>query len=563
MMRRLMLALSIGAACVPSAQAQERADLSLTNGVILPADGSAVVHSTIVVRDGRVLAVGGAELLERYRADRLIDLQGRLVVPGFNDTSMSIRGESPRQVDLAGSQSVAEIGVRIARRAEELGPGEWVTGSGWIETDLAEERRPDKQDLDAAAPDNPVVISWDGDAVLANGRALTEAQITSDTTAPEGGEIELDVGRQPTGVLRGTARHLVERLVPRPTATEVRRSFVARLRRLPSMGITSLVQTAVNRRGMQEWEDVYAAYGQDLPRAAVRFAVRGDAEWAAHALRELGKVTGDGDERLRVGALHVAVDGGFERSAAWTLEPYGDRPDFSGQPAIAEDELFALVKDAHELGWQIGVQTVGDAAVQMAVDVLTRVLDESPRYDHRHYVSGVAVLPPPETMMTMAIHGILIAQQPNLTYRTEERYAPYLSGERFYANHPLRTPMHYDLLLAFGSAAQPIDPLLGLYAATTRRGRSDVVYEPNERLTMAEAITAYTRHGAYLTFEEHSKGTLVPGMLADLVVLSEDLLAIDPLHTMEAVIDLTVIDGRIVYEREGHGLRPRIGAAAW
>ena len=452
--------------------------------------------------------------------------------------------------------------IRIRRKAEALGPGEWVTAAGWSEADLAEGRRPHKQDLDVAAPDNPVLISWERDGVLANGRALRVAEITGDTASPEGGEIELDVGRQPTGVLRGTARGLAERLIPRPTTTELRRSFLAQLRSLLAKGITSLVQGVENARGMQEWEDVYTLYGHDLPRAAVRFAVKSNAQRAATAMRKLGKVTGDGDERLRVGALSVVVDAGFGESAAWTLEPYPDRLDFYGRPAIAEDELFALVKDAHELGWQIGFQTIGDAAVQMTVDVLARVLDESPRHDHRHYVSGFAVLPPPETMLTMASRDILIAQQPNLTYSAEERYKPYLFGDRFYTNNALRTPMNYGVLMAHGSAAQPIDPLLGLYAATTRRGRSGEVYAPNERLTMAEAIAGYTHHGAYLTFDERIKGTLVPGMLADLVVLSENLLITDPLRTMEAVVDLTVLGGRVLYEREGHSAQSRNRAAS-
>ena len=548
-MQRLILALSIGAVCTALVQAQDRADLSLSNGVVFPADGSAAVYSTIVIRDGRVLALGGAELLERYRADRVIDLRGRLVVPGFNDTSMSIGGVSPRSVDLTGSRSIAEIGFRIRRKAEALGPGEWVTASGWSEAALAEGRRPGKQDLDNATSDNPVLISLDGNGVLANGTALRLAQITGDTEWPEGGEIELDVGRQPTGVLRGTARNLVEHLVPDANATEERRSLIEQLRGLPAKGITSLIQTSQTAWGIEQWEGIYARYGENFPRAAVRFRVASNAKTAANAIRALGKVTGDGDERMRVGALRVVVDGGFGGPAAWTLESYRDQPDFYGRPAIAEAELFELVKDAHELGWQIGFVTVGDAAIQMTVDVLARVLDESPRHDHRHYLSGFTVLPPPETMMTMASRDILIALQPNLTYSAEQHYQTHLFGARLSTNNALRTPMNYGLLMALGSDARPIDPLLGLYGATTRRGRSGEVYAPNERLTMAEAIAGYTRNGAYLTFEERVKGTLVPGMLADLVVLSENLLTIDPLRTMEVVVDLTVIGGRVVYER--------------
>ena len=166
--------------------------------------------------------------------------------------------------------------------------------------------------------------------------------------------------------------------------------------------MTSLIQGDNSAWWVRTWQGVYARYGESLPRASVRFRVPSNAKKAAGAIRALGKVTGDGDERMRVGALSVVVDAGFGGSAAGTLEAYRDRPDFYGRPAIAEEELYALVKEAHELGWQIGFETVGDAAIQMTVDVLSRVLDESPRQDHRHYLASFTVLPPPETMMVMA-----------------------------------------------------------------------------------------------------------------------------------------------------------------
>ena len=548
-MRRLILVIAIGAVCAPSLWAQERADLALSNGTIFSADGSGAVYSTIVIRDGGILALGGPELLGQYRADRVVDLQGRLVVPGFNDTSMSVGGGFPERVDLTGSRSIDEIGYRIFLKAEALGPGKWVRASGWSAGALVEGRRPRKRDLNIAAPDNPVVLDWDWDSILVNQAAMRVAKITGDTVPPKGGEIELDSGNQPTGVLRGMARRLVEDLIPGATAGQEQKAFVERLRALPAKGITSLNQRGKIAWHLGNWAGTYARHGDSLPRASVRFHVPSNAKKAAEAMRALGKVTGDGDERMRVGALSVVVDAGFGGSAAWTLEAYRDRPDFYGRPAIAEEELYALVKDAHELGWQIGFETVGDAAIQMTVDVLARVLDESPRQNHRHYLASFTVLPPPETMMIMANRGILIAQQPNLTYEAAERYEPHLSGSRLDTVHALRTPMNYGLLVALGSGARPVDPLLGLYSATTRLGMSGEVYSPSERLTMAEAIAGYTRNGAFLTFEERIKGTLVPGMLADLVVLSWNLLAIDPRRTQEVVVDMTVIGGRVVYER--------------
>ena len=186
-----------------------------------------------MIRDGRILALGGPELLGRYRADRVIDLDGRLVMPGFNDTSMVVGGGFPGLVDLTGSRSIDEIGLRIHGKAEALGPGRWVRASGWSEGALVEGRRPSKEDLDIVAPDNPVVVGWDSDGILVNQAALDVASITWDTASPEGGEIERGPGSQPTGVLRGTARRLIEKLIPAVTASQERATFLERLRALP------------------------------------------------------------------------------------------------------------------------------------------------------------------------------------------------------------------------------------------------------------------------------------------------------------------------------------------
>ena len=549
MMRRLRWVLVVGVVCAPPVLAQERADLALSNGTVFSADGSGAVYDTIVIRDGRVLALGARDLLGRYRADRVIDLYGRLVVPGFNDSIMSTGRESPELVDLTGSRSIDEIGFRIYSKAEALGPGKWVRASGWSESALAEGRRPSKQDLDTAAPRNPVVIDWDWDSVLVNQAALSVAGITGQTAAPKGGEIEFDGGNRPTGVLRGTARNLIEDLIPDATITQWQQALIERLRALPARGVTSLIQEGLGEWALDAWRYEYKRHGESFPRASVRFRVPSNAKQAARAIRVLGKITGNGSDRMRLGALSVVVDAGFAEPAAWTLEPYRGRPDFYGQPAIGEEELYTLVKDAHDLGWQIGFETVGDAAIQMTVDVLSRVLDESPRPDHRHYLASFTVLPPPETMMIMAKYGILIAQQPSRIYTATERYKRHLTGDRLDTVHALRTPMNYGLVVALGSGGRPIDPLLGLYGATTRLDMSGDAYGPSERLTMAEAITGYTRNGAFLTFEEDVKGTLAPGMFADLVVLSGNLLTIDPRRAPEVVVDMTVIDGRVVYER--------------
>ncbi len=534
----------------PTIVAQERADLILHNGKIFAADNLMSIHQAIVVRDGRIVAVGGESLARQYLADRVIDLRGRLVTPGFNDTHIHIGGTPRRQVNLAGSRSMAELLARITQKAAELGSGEWVAGRAWSEDELAEQRRPLRVDLDSAELNNPVVITRaGGHSSVVNTRALALAGITSTTVPPDGGIIELDAQGEPNGVLRETAQTLVRRLVPDSTAEELRNSFVQNLRNLLELGITSIIFAGARGDGYAEWEEVYKQYGEELPRATVQFRVGADPDAAIQAIQRFGQKTGDGDERLRVGALKLGVDGGYTGAAAWTLQPYKGQPDFNGSQFISQADLYKLVRFAHDRGWQMGFHAIGDAAIKLTVDVFAQVLDESPRTDHRHYLNHFTVLPPHGTLQKMADYDIHIAQQPNFTYTLEGRYAEHLVDHRLQTNNPLRTPMNYGIFMALGSDILPIGPVVGLYTAVTRKGMSGEVYGEGERLSMVEAIIGYTRNAAYLAFEEDIKGTLEVGKLADLVVLSDDLLTIDPERIMDVKVDLTVVGGKVLYER--------------
>ncbi len=549
-MRRLSIAAWVlGAA--GAAQAQEPVDLLLHNGKVFVADELLSTYSAVAVRDGRIAALGWDDLADRYRAARTIDLGGRLVLPGFIDTHIHISGDAERWVDLAGLENLAELKGRVTRKAEQLGAGEWITGYGWSEDELAEQRRPLRWDLDDAAPANPVVLTRaGGHSSVASSLALEAAGLTPDTETPPGGIIEVDDEGRMNGILREGAQGLVRRLVPDPTPDELRASFVENLRDLLGLGITSIIQAGVGIAGYADWEAVYAEHRGDLPRAAVQLRVPPDPQRAVDMLDRFGRKTGDGDEWLRVGPMKFFVDGGYTGAAAWTLESYRGQPGYYGSgPLIDEAGLFAISSAAHERGWQMGFHTIGDAAIAMTVDVWARMLEASPRADHRHYLNHFTVRPPAETMQRMADWNIHVAQQPNFTYTLDGRYAEHLDGERYATNNPLRSPMRHGVVVALGSDILPIGPMVGLQAAVTRRGMGDAVVGAGEALSMPEAIVGYTRLAAHLTFEEDEKGTLEVGKLADLVVLSQDLLVIDPERTMDTEVDLTVLGGRVVFER--------------
>lgn len=549
--------LAAGALSSIAVGAQEPADLLLHHGKIFTADDLMSVHEAVVIRGDEIVSVGGNELTERYDARREIDLRGRLVTPGFIDTHVHMGGDPPWRVDLSGAESMEELRELIRRRAEEVGSGKWVTGEDWSEDNLAEGRRPLRGDLDGAAPDNPVYIVRAGShSGVANSRALEIAGVTPATPEPEGGIIEVNDEGRLNGVLRESAQTLVTEHIPEASAEELRPSFVQNLKGLLELGITTFVNAGIrDANAFGEWETIYREHGEELPRATVqvRTGVRDGrltTEEAIDLLRWFGKTTGDGDRRLRVGALKVTVDGGFTGPAAWTLEHYPGRPDYYGRQLRPEPQLYRLSKAAHDMGWQLGYHAIGDAAIQMTVDVFARVLDESPRTDHRHYLNHFTVLPPEETLRQMVEYNILVAQQPNFTYTLAGRYRDNLAGERLQTNNALRTPMSRGIFMAFGSDNLPIDPRVGLYAATTRKGREGLVYGKEERIGMAEALAAYTRNSAYITREEDIKGTLEPGKLADLIVLDRDLLTVEPSEIMDTEVDLTIVGGEVLYERE-------------
>lgn len=537
---------------------QPAADLVLHNGKVATLDDAFSIHQAIVVKDGKVAAVGGNDLLKSYAAARVVDLQGRTVIPGFNDTHIHLSGQARRHVDLAASKSIAEIKRKISEKAAELGAGEWVTGSAWSEDELAERRRPLRSDLDEAAPRNPVIITRaGGHSAVVNSLALKLAGITKDTPNPEGGVIERGDAGELNGVIR-ERQGIVSRLVPDATPEELRASFVQTIRNLLNRGITSFTLAGTSPEGYKEWEQIYQAYGDELPRATVqiRWAVpegRGQMEqvrWGgADAMRAFGKKTGDGDERLKIGAVKISVDGGFTGPAAYTLQPYKGQPNYRGYLNFTEEQLHQIAKTSHALGWQMGFHAIGDGAIKMTVDVFERVLRESPRAGHRHYLTHFTVPPPEATLKQMAANHILIAQQPNFTYTLEGRYVDNLDGEQLEHNNPIRTPMKHGIFMAFGSDILPIGPMVGLYAAVTRKGMSGRVWGADERVTIAEAIRAYTRDAAYINFDEKIKGTLEPGKLADMIVLAEDLLTIDPERIKDVQIDVTILGGKVVYGR--------------
>jgi predicted amidohydrolase YtcJ len=566
--RVLLAALAAGMAGHAPAWAQA-ADLVLYNGQVLTVDRDFSIRKAVAVKDGRILAVGGDEIARQFQAPVRIDLKGRTLMPGFMDNHLHPMMRSPRAVEVSDAKSIAEIQARVRAKAAQLGPGEWITGYGWAETNLAERRNVVRADLDAAAPGNPVALSRaGGHSIVGNSLALKAAGITRGTPDPLRGVIEKDEKGEPNGIIRERI-DLYGALVPPDTQQTLRPSLIAALKALPPLGLTSIMIAAASigdevkeelrpeqpatQLTFRMLRSVYDELGAELPRSAVAIGYPG-----AKALAAYPHKTGYGDERLRLGPIGEApaVDGGFSGPTAWTTAEYKDMPGFRGQAFFNDEaDLQRLADDVAKNGWQLGLHAIGDAAINQAVKVYAQALRKYPKQDHRWYLAHFTMLPTDATLDLMAKEKILAAAQPNFLYTLESRYVQTLEGKDLQHNNPVAVPAKRGVFVTFGSDNLPIDPRVGLYAAVTRRGSTGAQYGPEEAVSIQEAIRMYTANPAHLTWEEGKKGTLEAGKLADMIVLDIDPLTADPKKLLTMNIDLTIIGGKVVHDRAAAGKR--------
>ena len=523
----------------------QNVDLILTNGKVLTVDEQFSIHNTIVVNDGLIVATGEADLASRYQSNNILDLGGKVLMPGFNDSHTHIRGRPQRYIELSNVTSIIEIQDLIRSKIDEIGEQEWIIGYGWSEDELDEGRRPLRYDLDDAAPNNPVILTRaGGHSAVSNSLALQLADVTLETPQPAGGVIERGEDEELNGVIR-ERQGIVSRLVPDATYDELIASLEINLNALLSMGITSITDASKPPSEFAMWEELYESAELPLPRSQVQF------QWFdVDGINDVKARVGDGTDFLKVGPIKVFADGGFTGPAAYTLEPYRNQGEYRGYLDMPEEELVAHLNEIHDAGWQMGIHAIGDAAIVLVVNTLADALERNPREDHRHYLNHFSMRPPDLTMELMAEHGIHITQQPNFTYTLEGRYAENLDGWRLQHNNPLRSPMDHGITVAISSDILPIGPMVGIYAATTRKGMTGTVYGPDEIISREEAIRAYTATGAFLNREEGLKGSLEPGKFADMIVLSADILTVPEDQIMGIEVEQTYVDGELVFNRK-------------
>lgn len=547
--------------------AAQPADMIFYDGHVLTVDKNFTIAKAVAVKDGKILAVGGDEIAREYDAPVRIDLHGKTLMPGFTDTHLHPKGKSPRDIDVTAAHSMAELRQMLAAKAKQLGPGQWITGSGWEEDQFKEDRNITKEDMDPVTPNNPVMLTRaGGHSSVGNSLALKLAHIDRNTPDPKSGVIEHEPNGEPNGIIRERS-DLYRKLVPPDKWDDVKQSYVDRLKWIASLGITSFFDASgtiddepVGKGGIanpppnltfRRAQEIYAEQHDLLPRVTMYISYPGHDRLVA-----FGHHTGYGDEWVRIGPIgENIVDGGFTGPTAWLLVDYKGHPGFRGKGNYTDQELQAMTDDAARQGWQMGLHAIGDAAIVQTVNAYDKALNAIPGQEHkgldrRWFTDHFTVMPPDATMATMAKDHMMIAQQPNFLYDLEDRYEETLDDWRLAHVDSVGTPWKkFGLFVAFGSDNLPIGPMYGLYAAVTRKGPSGRVHGPEEAVSIRDAIRMYTANGPYLSWEEDKKGTLEPGKYADMIILDHDPLSIPPEALLTTKVLQTYVGGKLVYDR--------------
>jgi hypothetical protein len=520
------------------------------------------IAEAVAIANGRILAVGSDEEIRTYQGPNtaVIDLKGRLAVPGLADSHVHFidGGFQLLSVDLKDARSEEEFVGRIAAKARTLSPGRWLQGGDWDEEAWPSEKLPNRWLIDPATPHTPVFLSrYDGHAVLVNSLALNLAGITKNTTDPAGGVIVHDPrSGEPTGILKDEAQDLVLKVIPRPTESEMGEALRTALKEAARVGLTSVHDITVDT---DSWNGNFTGEIQLLRRAELEgwltcriYAITPIAQW--EKLAEAGISHDMGSNFLKLGAVKAFADGSLGSRTAWMFKPYDDDPGNSGlaMPLMAPpSKMEELARQADKTGIQLCTHAIGDRAVSAILNIYERLGGDHPavhrfRVEHAQHVQ-------PEDFTRFGKLGIVASMQPYHAIDDGRWAEKRIGHERAQSSYAWRSMLDAGAVLAFGSdwPVAPLDPLLGIYAAVARAtldGRNPGGWFPEQRLTVEEALRAYTWGSAYASFQEKVQGTISPGMLADVVVLSEDLFRVPPEKIKDARVEITIVGGRVVYE---------------
>lgn len=510
--------------------------------------------AAMAVREGKIRCIGSLAqvLLDCSTGEahpETIQLKDQFVMPGFNDAHMHLgsAGAGALAVRLQGAASIEELQKRLAAAAAERNEGEWITGFGWDHTLWPDRKFPTRAQLDAVSPKNPVLLTHiSGHVAVANSLALKLAGISKTTASPSGGEIERDDGGEPDGMLKeGSAIELVSVKIPDPSPEQRRKGIELALADLARNGVTSAQDNSA-------WED-FIVYRELLQEGKLTARI---TEWLPFAapLPELIRLRDEGGVNhswLRTGALKMVTDGALGSRTAALLAPYADDPASTGILTMEPDKLRSMAIERDKEKFQLAFHAIGDRANRIALDVFQAVARANGPRDRRDRIEHAQVVAP-EDFERFAKLNVIASMQPS--HQTSDmRWAEARVGaERVKGAYAWNTMLKNGVHLAFGTdyPVEVVSPMRGLYACVTRElpdGGPRDGWEPQEKISLADCIRAYTSGSAYAEFSEGKKGELKVGELADFIVLSKDLTKIAPADLTKTSVVRTVVGGRTVY----------------
>jgi hypothetical protein len=533
-----------------------QADLLLINGKIHTMSAQRPVVTALAIANGKILDWGDSDELQSKYPDtarspgKIIDLGGRTVTPGFIEAHIHFLayGFSLNRIDLMEVPTLTAALQRVRTKAEQTPAERWLLGRGWDQSIWGDGVSfPSKDDLDEITTQHPVLLNRKcGHIAWANSKALELAGITASTPDPEGGEIERRRNGEPTGILKETAIELVENIVPEPSFAEKLEAMRLAQRKLHSMGITGMhLMGGDTLAGLQ----TLRAQGELKLRTTFNIPVE-----QLDAAVQLGLRPGLGNDLLRIGAVKIFADGSLGGRTALMIEPYENEPENYGIAVTSRQQIFRLIEKAAQAGLPVSVHAIGDQANRNVLDAIESLQKRGVGAGLRHRIEHAQVLHP-DDLPRFAQLGVVASPQP--IHATQDmKIVDAYWGQRGKLAYAFRSLLASGAILAFGSDApvETPDVMAGLHAAATRR-RADGTpasdgWHPEQKLSVEEAVHAYTAGAAYAVGLEERLGKLEPGMYADLTVLSQDVFAINPLAILETEIEGTMLGGEWVFRAE-------------
>jgi predicted amidohydrolase YtcJ len=551
-----LLPLLAGAPLAAQAPQAQPADLIVTGAHVYTSDAARPLAQAFAVRGDRVAFVGSAReaLALRGPATRVVDLPGLTVIPGITDAHAHLRsiGTALRTVDLTGTRSYEEVIQRVAARAAQARPGEWIRGRGWNQMDWADTRFPTHEALSRAVPNNPVVLTRvDGHAMLVNARALELARITAQTRDPDGGRILRNPDGSPAGVFVDAAEGLIGRVMPPPSRDETREAVLAAVAEANRWGLTGMHDAGVGSTTIDIYEELARAGRYNLRNYVM---IDGDSlTLRRYFARGPQRALYEG--RIWLRAIKLVADGALGSRGAALLEDYSDEPGNRGLITEPMDYVRAVAAQALRNGYQLCVHAIGDRANRETLDAFAWALGQVPTADHRFRIEHAQIIHRLD-IPRFAQLGVIPSMQASHQSGDAPMAMNRIGWTRVQGAYAWRSLLNTGVVIPNGTDApvEQVNPLIGFHAAITRQDASGWPaggWFPAERMTREEALLSMTLWPAYASFTEDVGGSLTPGKYADFVVLTQDIMTVAPERILETRVLMTVLGGRVVYQREG------------